>query len=156
MSTQPASDILSLLHEVAHLMRIRFDQKARAHDMTRAQWVILLRLESAPGMSQNELAQIIEVEPITIARLVDRLQARGFVERRHDPSDRRIWRLHLLPEARPLLEEIARVRAEMVAQVLGSNVTPEALARTEETLRLIKANLTCEGRCLPGASSSSS
>lgn len=152
MSTQPDYDFLSLLHELAHLMRTRFDQRARAHDMTRAQWVILLKLERSPGMTQNELAQLIEVEPITVARLVDRLQARGFLERRHDPSDRRVWRLHLKPAAVPVLEEIARVRKEVVAQLVGTNVTPEALACTEATLGLMKSNLTCEGRPLAAAS----
>ena len=146
MSTQPAYDFLSVLHELAHLMRIRFDQRARAHDMTRAQWVILLKLERSPGMTQNELAQLVEVEPITVARLVDRLETRGFVERRHDPNDRRVWRLHLLPAAEPILKEIARARKETVAQLIGENVTPEALACTEATLGLMKANLTCDGR----------
>lgn len=146
MATQPDYDFLSLLHELAHLMRTKFDQRARAYDMTRAQWVILLKLERSPGMTQNELAQLVEVEPITVARLVDRLQARGFIERRHDPNDRRVWRLHLLPDAEPILEEIARVRKAMVEQLLGSDVTPEALARTEATLGLMKANLSCEGR----------
>ena len=77
-------------------MRTRFDQRARAHGMTRAQWVILLRLERQPGMSQNEMAAVCEVEPITVARLVDRLERCGMVERRPDPNDRRINRLHLL------------------------------------------------------------
>ncbi len=100
-------DLLIVLHDVARMMRTRFDQKARATlAMTRAQWVILSRLERQPGMSQNELAAICEVEPITVARLVDRLEARGLVERRADPSDRRIWRLHLLSAATPILRTI--------------------------------------------------
>ena len=65
--------------------------------MTRAQWAILIWLERQPGLSQKELAEILEVEPITVARLIDRLEERGMVERRPDPRDRRIWRLHLLP-----------------------------------------------------------
>lgn len=153
MTCQPDYDFLSLLHELAHLMRTKFDQRARAYDMTRAQWVILLKLERSPGMTQNELAQLIEVEPITVARLVDRLQARGFVERRHDPQDRRVWRLHLLPAAKPILGEIARARKEMVAQLIGTSVTPEALASIEATLGLMKANLSCDSRvaCPPDA-----
>src|SRR5580698_6049137 len=96
-------DLLIVLHDVARTMRTRFDQKARAtHSMTRAQWVILSRLERQPGMSQNEMAAICEVEPITVGRLIDRLEARGLVERRNDPSDRRIRRLHLLPAAKPI------------------------------------------------------
>ncbi|MCB4770289.1 MarR family transcriptional regulator [Ancylobacter sp. Lp-2] len=146
MSCQPDFDFLSLLHELAHLMRTKFDQRARAYDMTRAQWVILVKLQRSPGLTQNELAQLVEVEPITVARLVDRLQARGFVERRHDPHDRRVWRLHLLPAAGPIIGEIAEARKQMVAQLLGANVTPEAVAEMEATLGLMKANLNSESR----------
>src|SRR5881628_716281 len=74
-------DVLIVLHDVARLVRTRFDQRARARGMTRAQWVILKRLSRQPGMSQNELAGICEVEPISIGRLIDRLEARGLVER---------------------------------------------------------------------------
>jgi len=111
-------DLLIILHDVARTLRTRFDQKARAsHAMTRAQWLILSRLERQPGMSQNEMAAICEVEPITVARLVDRLEARGLVERRADPSDRRIRRLHLLPAAKPILETINEARESMNARI---------------------------------------
>ena len=90
-------DLLILLNDVARLMRTRFDRRARAQGMTRAQWFILARLSHHPGQSQNELAAVCEVEPITVGRLIDRLEARGLVERRPDPMDRRIRRLHLLP-----------------------------------------------------------
>src|SRR6516225_11008179 len=75
-------DPLILVYDVARLLRTRFDQRARAYGMTRAQWIILARLERQPGLSQNELAAICEVEPITVGRLIDRLEMRGFVERR--------------------------------------------------------------------------
>src|ERR1700753_3110120 len=103
-------DFLILLNDVARLVRTRFDQRARARGMTRAQWVILARLSRQPGMSQNELAGICEVEPITVGRLVDRLEARGLVERRPDRADRRVNRLHLLPAAQQILEEITSYR----------------------------------------------
>src|SRR5260221_4775931 len=90
-------DLLFLLHDVARLLRVDADKRARCHGMTRAQWAILIWLERQPGISQKELSEILEVEPITVARLIDRLEARGMVERRPDPKDRRIWRLHLLP-----------------------------------------------------------
>src|SRR3984957_7580242 len=92
-------DLLFLLHDVARLLRVDADKRARQHNMTRAQWGILIWLTRQPGISQKELAEFLEVEPITVARLVDRLEARGVVERRPDPRDRRIWRLHLLPPA---------------------------------------------------------
>ena len=110
-------DLLIVLHDVARLLRTRFDQRARARGMTRAQWIILARLSRQAGLSQNELAGICEVEPITVGRLVDRLEARGFVERRSDPTDRRIKRLHLLPAAQPILEEISSYRETLLSEI---------------------------------------
>jgi MarR family transcriptional regulator, transcriptional regulator for hemolysin len=112
-------DLMFLLHDVARLLRIDADKRARAHGMTRAQWGILIWLERQPGLSQKELAEILEVEPITVARLIDRLEARGMVERRPDPKDRRIWRLHVCPPAYPVLREIDRQREQMRALVSG-------------------------------------
>ena len=117
MSESLDRDPIVLLHDVARTMRTRFDQRARTRGMTRAQWIILARLERQPGLSQNELAAICEVEPITVARLVDRLEQRGFVERRADPNDRRIWRLHNLAAAQPILEEIAGYRENLVRAI---------------------------------------
>jgi DNA-binding MarR family transcriptional regulator len=110
-------DLLILLHDVARQLRTRFDQRAREHGATRAQWAILARLERQSGLSQNELAGLLEVEPITVARLVDKLESRGLVERRADPNDRRIWRLHNLPAAKPIVEKITRYREAMNAEL---------------------------------------
>src|SRR5277367_1687889 len=109
--------MLFLLNDVARLLRVDADKRARAHDMTRAQWGILIWLERQPGITQKELAELLEVEPITVARLVDRLEVRGMVERRPDPRDRRIWRLHLSPPAHLMLLEINQQRADMTAMV---------------------------------------
>ena len=129
-------DYLFLLHEVAHLMRTRFDRQARARGMTRAQWAILARVNRAPGLSQNALASVLEVEPITVGRLVDRLESRGFVERRPDPDDRRIWRLHLTPQAAPVLKEIAAFRAELNALIGGELDKPTLEALTDNLLTI--------------------
>jgi len=110
-------DPVVLLYDVARIMRTKFDQRARARGMTRAQWHILARVERQPGLSQSELAAICEVEPITVARLVDRLEKRGLLERRPDPNDRRIWRLHNLPPAQPILEEISAYRRELIRDI---------------------------------------
>src|SRR5712691_6296726 len=112
-------ELLVLLYDVARQMRTRADQRARTRGMTRAQWVILARLERQPGLTQNEMAAIVEVEPITIARLVDRLEARGLVERKADPKDRRVWRLQLTPAASPVLREINKYRAEINELING-------------------------------------
>jgi MarR family transcriptional regulator, transcriptional regulator for hemolysin len=134
-------DPLVLIHDVARLLRTRADARARMFGMTRAQWMILVRLESHPGISQNELAALIEVEPITVARLIDRLQTRGFVERRADPADRRIWRLHLTSGSAPMLKEVARVRGEL-NEMLIANLPAKELENAMECLLQMKNNLT--------------
>lgn len=136
-------DVLIILHDVARLLRTRIDQRARAYAMTRAQWIILARLDRQPGMSQNELATICEVEPITVARLVDRLEARGMVERRADPSDRRVRRLHLLPASEPIVAEISRYRADLDAEITEGLDAGQRTALID-TLLHIKAGLTAE------------
>jgi MarR family transcriptional regulator, transcriptional regulator for hemolysin len=133
-------DLLFLLHDVARLLRMDADRRARAHGMTRAQWGLLIWLERQPGLSQKELAELLEVEPITVARLIDRLEARGMVERRPDPRDRRIWRLHLCPQAYPVLQEIARQRAEIV-RIVTAGIDPRAQEAMTEALIGMKAAL---------------
>src|ERR1700748_499446 len=97
--------------------------------MTRAQWAILIWLERQPGISQKELSELLEVEPITVARLIDRLEARGMVERRPDPRDRRIWRLHLLPPAHDVLGEIDTQRAAMT-RIVTKGIDDESIEIT--------------------------
>jgi MarR family transcriptional regulator for hemolysin len=136
-------DLLIVLHDVARLIRTRFDARARAYGMTRAQWIILARLDRQPGMSQNELATICEVEPITVGRLVDRLEARGMVERRADPADRRVRRLHLLPASEPILKEIARYRENLDAEMTEGLFGPAREALVDALLH-IKMKLAAE------------
>lgn len=135
------NDLTFLIHDVAHLMRTRFDQQARAWGMTRAQCIILIHLYFHPGMTQNEMAAHCEIEPITVARLVDRLEAGGYVERRSDPSDRRINRLHLLPAAEPILAKIKASREASMAALIG-DMSPEAMAVAVKALQQMKIKLT--------------
>jgi DNA-binding MarR family transcriptional regulator len=111
--------------------------------MTRAQWNILARLDRQPGISQNELATICEVEPITVARLVDRLEARGMVERRADPNDRRVRRLHLLPASEPILEEIMRYKNSIYADITDG-IDEKTLSTMLDGLLKMKTKLTAE------------
>ena len=141
MKTPNEHNLIFQLHEVAHLMRTLADQRARERGMTRAQWVILKRLFRTPGLSQNELASIIEVEPITIGRLIDRLEARGLVERRRDPNDRRIHRLHLKAKAAPIIREIDQCLAEL-EMVMVEGLERRTLDACGTALTRIKANLT--------------
>ena len=110
------TELAFVLHDLARLMRVRFDQHARGWGMTRAQCVTLMKLKCHPGLSQAELAAILEVEPITVGRLIDRLEAAGLVERRPDPSDRRMHRLHLREAAEPALAKIDNYRAVSLAK----------------------------------------
>lgn len=136
-------DLMFLLHDVARLLRVDADKRASVHGMTRAQWGILIWLEREPGLSQKELAELLEVEPITVARLIDRLEGRGMVERRADPKDRRIWRLHLCKPAHPVLREIDLQRQEM--RLLVTHGLDEATIETmTEALLTMKTTLTHE------------
>jgi DNA-binding MarR family transcriptional regulator len=139
MPDQP-DELLMLLTEAARLVRTRADRRARAHGMTRAQWITLVRLRHQDGMTQRELAEILEVEPISAGRLVDRLAGRGLIERRADPADRRVWRLHLTPAADPVLAEIDATRRSFAAEAMqGLDEAERAAART--ALLRVKANL---------------
>jgi len=134
------NDLLVLLYDVARMIRRRADQLARLRGTTRAQWLVLAHLSRHPGLSQSELASLVEVEPISVARLIDKLEARGLVERRLDPHDRRLRRLHLTPNARPLLEEVDTMRANLNAAVT-EGLDPSSLACVSQVLQRMKANL---------------
>jgi MarR family transcriptional regulator, transcriptional regulator for hemolysin len=139
------ADVLPLLYDVARHMRTHADQMAREHGTTRAQWLILLRLELQPDLSQNELADIAEVAPITVARLVDRLEAAGLVKRCTDPKDRRIWRLRLTPAAAPILCEIKRCRAKL-QKAMTKDIDPAVLRAMFAGLCAMKSNLNTKRR----------
>jgi MarR family transcriptional regulator, transcriptional regulator for hemolysin len=107
------TELSFLINDLGRALRTRADQRARHRGMTRAQWVILVWIERKPGITQNELAALVEVEPITVGRLIDRLEARNLVERNADPKDRRVRRLHLCDAAKPFLSEIEAYREEI-------------------------------------------
>ena len=129
-----------LLHDVARLLRRRFEQNARGSGLTRSQWQVLAYLANNEGINQSGLADLLEIEPITLGRIIDKLQMRGLIERHPDPSDRRAWLLHLTPAARPKLTQL---------RGLGDVTRGEALAGVSEadtesllsTLQALKANL---------------
>ena len=104
-----------ILNDVARLLRTYADHKAAQFGMTRAQWAVLVRLDRAEGLSQSELAEMLDLQPITLTRLLDKLADSGLIERRADPDDRRAKRLFLTPAARPLLEQLRRCRRRPMA-----------------------------------------
>ncbi len=143
--TDFGDELLFVLHDVARLLRVEADKRARAHGMTRAQWAILVWLERQPGISQKELAEIMDVEPMTVARLIDRLESRAMVERRPDVRDRRIWRLHLRPAALPVLREMDLQRADMT-RMLTDGIDDATLRTTTGALLRMKDTLSGGGR----------
>lgn len=143
MPAEFEDDLPILLSDVARHMRTYADQLAQAHGMTRAQLIILARLEMQPDLSQNELAAFAEVAPMTIARLIDRLEELGLVKRCADPQDRRIWRLRLTPSATPLLRDIKQFRTKL-RNVLTKGIEPAVLKAMMLGLRRMKENVSSQ------------
>lgn len=137
----PRREFAFLISDVGRLLRTLADQRARRLGITRAQWAVMARLEQSEGLKQSELAEMLDIQPITLTRLVDRLCANGMVERRPDPNDRRAKRLHLTPLARPLMDRLADMGQDMMKTVLDGFdlATVERmileLAHTKENLK---------------------
>ncbi len=129
-----------LLSDTSRLLRRRFDAQARSLGVSRAQWQVLFALSRNEGINQTGLADYLEVETITLCRMVDRLEEASLVERRADPADRRAWRLHLTENARPLLEKLRGI-GEDVTDEARAGLDPAALATTMAALVAIRTNL---------------
>ena len=140
MSVDLENDLLVLLSDTSRHLRTYGDQMARRMGMTRAQLIILARLERQPDLSQNQLAELAEVSPMTVARLIDRLETLGYVKRCTDPDDRRIWRLRLTRAAAPVLREIRHYRARL-HRILTEAIAPDVLAAMHAGLRQMKENV---------------
>lgn len=133
-------EMLFTISDVGRLLRTYADQKARQYGQTRAQWAVLLKLQRYEGINQSDLAEYLDIQPITLTRLVDRLCDNGLIERRADPNDRRAKRLHLTPAARPLLERIDEQVEELAATVLAG-IDPTAIDAVLKQLGLARENL---------------
>ncbi len=119
MPDQPVNrEIAFTIMDVARMLRTYADQRARQFGISRAQWGVLVRLERTEGLKQSELAEILDLQPISLTRLLDRLAENGLIERRADPNDRRANRLYLMPAARPLLAQLAELGKDMMEHVL--------------------------------------
>jgi MarR family transcriptional regulator for hemolysin len=133
-------ELALVLSDAARLLRTCADQEARQFGMTRAQWAVLFRLERAQGLKQSELAELLEVQPITLTRLIDRLCDNGLIERRSDPTDRRAKRLFLTPAAKPVMAQLSVVSGQMMESALAGLDAP-ARAAVVAALETIKNNL---------------
>lgn len=129
-----------LLHDVARLLRKRFEQRAKALGLTRSQWQVLAYLNRNEGIQQGSLADLLEVEPITVGRILDKLEQRDLVERRPHPTDRRIWLLYLRPPARPLIEEMLII-GEATRQDALAGLTDSDRRGLIASLSTMKSNL---------------
>ncbi|GGC45689.1 MarR family winged helix-turn-helix transcriptional regulator [Chelatococcus reniformis] len=129
-----------VLHDVARLLRKRFEQRARDLGLTRSQWQCLAFLAPNEGIHQGGLAEILEVEPITLGRILDKLEARGLIERRSHPTDRRIRLLYLTPDALPLLDQMRELGDVTRAEALEGLSDPDR-ERLMGMLTHIKRNL---------------
>jgi len=127
------------ISETAHARRKAFDRRACGHGVTRAQWKVLFRLERQPGLRQIELADMLDVEPITLSRIIDRLEEAELVERVSDPSDRRAWRLHITAQAQPLVEKLHAIADEMIAEAFAG-IDPKEIEITREVLGRVREN----------------
>jgi MarR family transcriptional regulator for hemolysin len=133
-------EILFQLSDVARSMRTYIDQCAREHGMTRAQWGVLARLERQEGMTQAEMAETLEIQPISLVRLIDRLCQHGLVERRPHPRDRRANRLYLTDKGHTTLVRLAPLGKVVTSEVLASLSEADAAALLQKLL-LIKTNI---------------
>lgn len=133
-------DLAFLIHDVARLLRTRADQKARQFGMTRAQWAVLFRVERNEGLKQSELAELLEIRPITLTRLIDRLCENGLMERRSDPADRRAKRLFLMPAAGAMLEQFSEMTRELMTDALAG-IDQTVVEQLVKHLSDIKDNL---------------
>ena len=123
--------------ETAHALRKAFDRRAVGMGVTRAQWKVLFRLSRRPGLRQIELADMLDIEPITLSRIVDRLEEAGFVERVADPADRRAWRLHVTAKAKPLVAKLQAIADEMTADAFAG-IDPDDVQTTRRVLALVR------------------
>jgi MarR family transcriptional regulator for hemolysin len=133
-------NFLFTLGELQRLVRAYADRQAARYGITRAQWAVLAKVERFEGMKQTELAEQMEMQPITLTRLIDRLCDNGWIERRSDDSDRRVNRLYLRKAAKPLLAKLAGLKSELTATAL-EGINPSDANRLLAQLETIKENV---------------
>jgi MarR family transcriptional regulator, transcriptional regulator for hemolysin len=128
------------LTDVARLLKTYVDQRARQFGISRAQWAVLFRLDRYEGLKQSELAELLDLQPISLTRLLDRLAANGLIERKPDPNDRRANRLYLTPAARPVLDQLSKLGTDLMETVL-EGLDRKTVERMLHELEAVKTNL---------------
>jgi MarR family transcriptional regulator, transcriptional regulator for hemolysin len=147
MSLDLKLQLVAQLVESSRLLRNYIEHRAKGRGTTRAQWIVLFRLREQEGLSQVDLADVLELQPISLVRLLDRLVEHGLLERRNDPRDRRANRLFLTPTCRQLVDDLDSLRASIAENVL-QDVSTASIQTTLDTLRDIKERI--KGASEPG------
>jgi MarR family transcriptional regulator for hemolysin len=140
MRHRNSRELAFAINDVARLLRTYADHAAGRFGMTRAKWAVLARLDRFEGLKQTELAEMLDLQPITLTRLLDGLAENGLIERRPDPDDRRAKRLFLTPAARPLLARLTNLGEDLMAAALAGLGTAEVDAVLGH-LTTVKENL---------------
>jgi MarR family transcriptional regulator, transcriptional regulator for hemolysin len=137
MSSDLKRQLVAQLVETSRLLRNYIDHRAKGRGTTRAQWIVLFRLRQQEGLSQVDLAEVLELQPISLVRLLDRLVEHGLLERRQDPRDRRVNKLFLTSDGRRLVDDLDGLRDSIATDVLR-DVPAEAIETSLKTLVDIK------------------
>lgn len=132
--------LIAQLVESSRLLRNHIDNRAKGRGTTRAQWIVLFRLRQQEGLSQVDLAEVLELQPISLVRLLDRLVEHGLLERRPDPRDRRANRLFLTEGGRQLVDDLDSLRDSIARDVL-QDIPTNAIQTSLETLVDIKERI---------------
>ena len=133
-------NFLFTLGELYRLLRVYADKEASRFGITRAQWAVLSKVERSEGMKQSELAELLEMQPITLTRLIDKLCDSSWIERRGDENDRRVNRLFLKKAGRQLLGKLSGLRSELTATALNG-ISPADAQRLLSQMEAIKENV---------------
>jgi MarR family transcriptional regulator, transcriptional regulator for hemolysin len=140
MSLDLKRQLIAQLVESSRLLRNYIDHRSKERGSTRAQWIVLFRLRQQEGLSQVDLADVLELQPISLVRLLDRLVEHGLLERRHDPKDRRANKLFLTADGRKLVDDLDSLR-DGIANDVMKNLSPEAIETSLGALREIKCRI---------------
>src|SRR5262249_24758073 len=138
MSLDLKRQLVAQLVETSRLLRNFIDHRAKTRGTTRAQWIVLFRLRQQEGLSQVDLADVLELQPISLVRLLDRLVEHGLLERRPDPKDRRANRLHLTRAGRRLVDDLDSLRDSIATDVLA-DVPADAIRNNLQGLVAVQA-----------------
>ena len=137
MSLDLKRQLVAQLVESSRLLRNFIDHRAKSRGTTRAQWIVLFRLRQQEGLSQVDLADVLELQPISLVRLLDRLVEHGLLERRTDPKDRRANRLFLTAQGKQLVDDLDSLRDAIAVDVM-QGLSTEQMQTSLDALRAIK------------------